>query len=497
MRQTNAVVIMAALAAASSFAALMSEPAFADGPPRPIGSGLQLFVDDWLIANMKGAALRLHEPVPREAVFTFDAKWEGSQSGYVAILRDGDAIRMYYRGGGDLVREYTCLAESKDGIRWTRPSLRLMEFDGSKDNNILWTGKRKAYDESHNFSPFLDENPAAPPDQRYKALTLARSYDARGERKNVLVAFVSADGIRWKRLREEPVITEGSFDSQNIAFWDRIQARYVCYSRMTQQGKRSISRCTSADFLQWTKPQLLDFGGTPIEHFYTNAITPYFRAPHLYIGLPMRFVPPSERNHVGAERRETDGLSDAVFMASRDGLRWSRTFLEAFIRPGADPLNWGGAHGNQTPAWGILQTGPTEMSVYWSEHYDNYPKTNTIPFLRRGTLRLDGFVSVHAGYSGGEMTTRPLQFKGKRLVINYSTSAVGGVKVEVQDEGGKPIPGFALNDSIEIWGDEIERTVAWKGGHDVSRLSGRPVRLRFVMKDADLYSIRFAADAPS
>ncbi len=459
--------------------------------PRPVGSRLQLFVDDWLIERMTGTSLRLHSPTPREEVFRFDAPWEGSQSGYVALLRDGKRIRMYYRGGGDLVREYTCLAESDDGIRWTRPSLGLFEHDKSKANNIIWTGKRKAYDESHNFSPFLDANPDAPPDQRYKALTLARSHDAAGERKNVLVAFVSADGIRWKRLRDEPVITEGSFDSQNIAFWDTVRKEYVCYSRAPQQGKRSISRCTSPDFIRWTKPQLLDFGGTPIEHFYTNAITPYFRAPHLYIGLPMRFVPPAERKHVGADRRETDGLSDAVFMASHDGQRWSRTFMEAFIRPGLDPLNWGGAHGNQTPAWGILQTGPAEMSVYWSEHYDNYPKTNTIPYLRRGTLRLDGFVSVNAPYAGGEFVTRPLVFEGKTLVMNYSTSAVGSVAVEIQTADGKPVPGFAQADAVEIWGDEIERAAAWRGGTDVSSLAGKTIRLRFVMKDADLYSIRF------
>lgn len=459
--------------------------------PIQIGSDLQPVVDNWLIENMKGTRLQLHGPIPREAVFRFDAPWEGGQSAYVTILKDGKQFRMYYRGGGDLGREYTCMAEGPDGIRWTRPSLGLFECNGSRNNNIIWTGSRKAYDESHNFSPFIDQNPAAPASQRYKAVTLTKVGAPEGKRKNALMAFVSPDGIHWKRLREEPIITEGAFDSHNTAFWDTAAKQYVCYLRETQKGKKSISRTTSPDFIRWSRPELLDFGGTPIEHFYTNGIVPYFRAPHVYIGLPMRFVHPKDRDTIGLERRKTDGFSDAVFMSSHDGLHWNRTFMEAFIRPGLDRQNWGGAHGNNTPSWGLVQTGEDELSIYWAEHYDNYPAKEIIPQLRRGALRLDGFVSAYAPYAGGECVTKPLVFDGRKLALNVSTSAVGSVRVEIQNVDGKPSPGFALDDCIEIWGDELARVVAWKGGTDVSKLAGRPVRLRFVMKDADIYAFQF------
>ena len=117
-------------------------------------------------------------------------------------------------------------------------------------------------------------------------------------------------------------------------------------------------------------------------------------------------------------------------------------------------------------------------------------------------MRLDGFASVNAPYSGGEMLTRPFTFEGRELVLNYATSAAGSVKVELQEDNpaheyadpeppGKPIPGHALGDADEIIGDEIERTVTWNGNPDVSKPAGKPVRLRFVMKDADLYSLRF------
>ncbi|HSW46417.1 MAG TPA: hypothetical protein VLM89_12685 [Phycisphaerae bacterium] len=497
---------------AVSTLATFSGIAIAERQPISIGSRVELFCDDRLIEKMNDVSLRLHSPVPREVVFRFDAPWENGEGAYATLLQEDDCYRLYYRAGGELTREYTCVAFSRDGISWTRPNLGLFEFEGTRNNNIIWTGKERAYWESHNFSPFKDTNPAAREDQRYKAVTLGRATPpGESDRRKVLMAFVSPDGIRWSRLREEPIITDGSFDSHNAAFWDTAQQQYVCYLRVGREGKRSVARATSKDFIHWSKSEPLDFGEKPIEHFYTNGIEPYFRNPHLYLGFPMRFVPPQDRNTVGLERRQTDGLSDMVFMSSHDGLRWSRYFMEAFVRPGTDPYNWGGAHGNMTPAWHVVQTGETEISIYWLERYGFYtlwvpgsqpgslvPEQRAkgdgeaiIPQLRRGTLRLDGFASVNAPYKGGEMVTWPLTFEGGRAAINVSTSAIGSVRVEIQDAQGKPIPGFSLSEAEEIWGDEIERVVAWKGGTDVSKLAGKPVRLRFVMRDADLYSIRF------
>ena len=111
--------------------------------------------------------------------------------------------------------------------------------------------------------------------------------------------------------------------------------------------------------------------------------------------------------------------------------------------------------------------------------------------LRRYTLRLDGFVSVQAPLSGGEIVTRPLKFSGNRLELNVSTSAAGSVGVEIQDAEGRPIDGFRLSDCREIFGDRLDAVVGWTAGPDVGRLAGRTVRLRFVVKDADLYAFRF------
>ncbi len=444
---------------------------------REIGSRLEPFVDDWLIDTMNGSELRLHHPIPRELAIVFDKPWEGSTSAYVTVFEDDGKFRMYYRGSHydwetkERSHELTCYAESADGINWERPILNLFEFDGSKQNNIVWIGQG-----NHNFTPFKDTNPDCKPEAQYKALA---------SHEGGLIAFQSPDGIHWSLIQPEPVITEGAFDSQNLAFWDSVRGQYVDFHRGFRDGFRDIMTCTSKDFINWTKPQWIDQGDAPPQHLYTNATVPYFRAPHIFMACPNRFMVSRKK----LDDHPSDGVSDAVFMTSRDGLNWRR-WMEAFVRPGLQRERWW--QRNNYPAWGILVTEshipgtPDELSFYLNEHY--YLDGNR---LRRFSLRMDGFVSVYAPYSGGEMMTQPLVFEGRKLVINYSTSAAGSIQIEVADKDGNPIPGFTLKDCPEIYGDEIDKVVEWESGSDLSQLAGQAIRLRFVLKDADLYSISF------
>ncbi len=442
-----------------------------------IGSRLEPFVDDYLIDKINGARLTLHKPTPRKVAIAHDKPWEGNVCFYHTVFRDGDHFKMYHRGAHydeqteKITHQVVCYAESKDGIHWTKPELGLIEFDGSKKNNIIWDGIG-----SHNFAPFKDANPNCKPDEKYKALASGQGG---------LYAFKSPDGIHWTLMSEEPVITEGAFDSQNLAFWDTTRNRYVDFHRGFTEGVRAIMTGTSTDFLNWTNPVWLEYPSAPLEHLYTNQITPYYRAPHIFMGFPKRFMP-SRR----VLEHRYSGVSDAVFMTSRDGLRFKR-WGEAIIRPGMQKERWGNR--NNMIAWGILETKsdipgvPNELSLYSMEGYYQGESCQ----MRRFTLRIDGFVSVQTSLSGGEVVTKPLVFEGSELVINFSTSAAGSVRVEIQDAEGKAIEGFTLADSAEIYGDELERVVTWKDGSDVSKLPADPIRLRFVVKDADLYSLRF------
>jgi hypothetical protein len=443
-----------------------------------MGSRLELFVDDYLIDTIEGLTLQLHSPQPAGRALAFDQPWEGNTSAYATVIKDGARYRMYYRGSADpkYIRrsalkpgeaalpphpEFTCYAESPDGIHWTKPLLGLVEFSGSKANNILWTGP-----EAHDFAPFLDANPAVKPSARYKAF---------GRREKGLIAFQSADGLNWTKIQETPVITDGAFDSLNVGFWDATRNHYVAVYRDFRDGVRTFKFATSQDFLHWTPGQWADFGGAPVEQLYTNAATPYFRAPHIYLAFPKRFFPDRTR----FEDTPSPGISEAVFISSRDGLHWDRRFMEAFIRPGRDERNW--VHRNNMVAAGVVPTAADEISLYVSRHY-TYPSAH----MERMVLRTDGFVSLHARFQGGELLTKPILVKGDKLVLNYATSAAGSIRFEIQFASGQPLPRLALRETPVLWGDAIDAVVPL-----ATPLAGVPIRLRFVMKDADLYSLRF------
>jgi hypothetical protein len=524
------------VAATFALAAGGSAPAGA----RRIDSRLEMFVDGYLIERLEGGAnLKLHAPRFQGVAVSFDNPWEGPCTGFATVIKDGGLYRMYYVGipfrvYSDNKDTTFCCAESRDGINWVKPKLGLVDYNGSKENNILlaWDPKEGYV---HNLSPFLDTRPGVAPAERFKAV----GSGSNGWPERTLYTLVSPDGIHWKKKGVSKKFPLGRFDTQNVAFWWEPERCYVLYCReyattdpvwdlarrlaedrpgskvevpnrgldynwRYNQGFRTIVKATSKDALSWENQQRMSFGNTPMEELYTFHATPYFRAPHVIIGAPMRYVPgrsamtrkefqgieltpmyagASSQKEFAGDSPIRNSVSDTVLITSRGGYRFDRTFMEAFIRPGPDLKNW--ASRNGMTATGYVQTGPTEMSIYVQEHY-----AQASARIARYAMRLDGFASVNAPYKGGEMVTRPLLFQGSQLVLNFSTSAAGGISVELQEERGEPIPGFTLEESEVMVGDRIERAVAWRDG-DLRRFSGRPIKLRFVMKDADLYSIRF------
>ncbi len=451
-----------------------------------IGSRRELFVDRFLIDQMKGARLTLNRPRDEGIALKFDKAWEGRFCGYCTVFKTDSGYRVYYRGRAGLGKdgdnsEVTSIANSKDGINWTRPKLNLYEFNGHRDNNIVLTD---ASPYTHNFSPWLDTRPGVPKNQRYKAMA--------GIHSSGVGLFASADGLSWKILKEKILTSkEFAFDSQACAFWSESENQYICYFRTWKNKVRWISRSTSKDALKWTEPVEMSFGDAPAEHLYTNQTHPYFRAPHLYISTAARFVPgrqvvtEEEARAINVNPKYFKDTSDAVLVTSRGGNVYDRTFLTSFVRPAIGAKNW--VSRTNYPALNIVQTGPTEMSLYVNQDY-----AQPTAHLHRYSMRLDGFASVQAEYSGGELLTRPFTFSGKKLTLNFATSAAGSIRVEFQTQDGKPIPGFSAIECREQIGNEIERTVRWNGGSDVSSLAGKPVRLRFVMKDADLFALKFS-----
>jgi hypothetical protein len=482
--------------------------------PIALGSRRELFVDDFLIERLEGKAeLRLHHPEPQEVVLVHDAPWEGNACCYHSVFQDGKLYRMFYRGwtlevvANKLKQPHipvSCYAESPDGLHWKKPTLGLVAFNGSKENNIVLTSGplgdvtlqvgEAAY--------FKDENPDSPPEARYKALVLTT-------KPLGLMPFQSGDALHWTPMSPHPVITQGAFDSQNLAFWDPLRREYRAYYRFFKEGVRDIRTSTSKDFLHWSDPVDLEYPDAPREQLYTNQIKPYYRAPHLFLGFPTRYMdrgwtestrnlpdPGHREQRAQANPRYGTAVTEALFMTSRDGQLFHR-WNDAFLRPGIErPGAWN--YGQQFIAWQLVETGstipgaPNELSLYATESYWTGKKGN---LLRRYRLRMDGFVSVHAPRTGGELITKPFTFAGSELTLNVATAAAGGVQVELQDAQGQPIPGFTLADCNLVFGDSLARHASWKQGKGVGSQAGKPVRLRLHLEDADLFSFQFRGQA--
>ena len=430
-----------------------------------IADRLELFVDDHLIGEMEGDVRHQQmRPEPKEVVFETGAAWEGNTSGYYTVFQDGDVYRMIYRGWQHdekmkaSHREVTCYAESKDGIHWQKPNLGLFEWNGSKDNNIIWLGPG-----THNFTAFRDDNPATPAESRYRAFG---GNGGVGGLANGLVPFASPDCVHWKLTQKTPVITNGAFDSQNLAFWDTDRLEYRAYWRYFGNGVRAIRTATSQDFIHWENEADLRYpDGTPTEHLYTNAIQKYFRAPHLFIGFPTRYEPKSQQ-------------VEPVLMTSRDGQFFQR-YADAVI-PRTAPKDRNHNRSNYM-VWGMFQLPDSsrEISVYGTENY--YERTPGR--VRRFVYRVDGFVALRGGSDGGQVTTKPLSFRGQRLLLNYVVHSGGALTVEAIDESGT-----LTGKSEPLKGDAVAAPVSWKQRPELNRGA---IQLRFKMKNADVYSLRF------
>ena len=306
------------------------------------------------------------------------------------------------------------------------------------------------------MSAARDDNPAAPPESRYKAL---------GRGRGGLLAFQSPDCQRWQQIQDKPVITHGAFDSQNLAFWDAERQEYRAYWRYFGNGVRAIRTATSRDFLTWTSEADLTYDeGTPREHLYTNAIQPYFRAPQLFIGFPTRFEPQSQQ-------------VEPIFMTSRDGRRFHR-WADPVI-PRTAPRDRNHNRSNYM-AWGMvrLPDRPDAISVYATENY--YEQTPGR--LRRFEYRVDGFVALRGGAAGGRVTTKPLSVSGTQLLINYAVADDGLLTLEVINDAGT-----VIGISQPLTGDSVNHAVRWRVAPSFDQ--GR-VRLRMTLRSADVFSIR-------
>ena len=344
--------------------------------------------------------------------------------------------------------------------------------------------------------------------ERYKA-AIQYAPPETGQTGLWLFTSPTPTGLRPMREIRRAYVDNVCIDTQNVVFWDSVRQVYHLYTRGYHRNYsdrngddniRDVRHATSKDSVTWTDVEFLDFGPDAEDYpLYTNLVSPYERAPHLLVGFPTRYVERREwtdsydklpdvenrRAKMTANRRYGLTISDAIFMCSRDGRRFER-YDEAFSTPGPErPNSW--HYGSCYYYYGRMITPSCrgardpELSFFsWRREFAN---ARTV--IERHTLRLDGFVSYYGGYEPKRLVTRRLRYAGKELLLNFSTSARGYVRIRIVEAGtGREIR------SAEIFGDATDRPIGFEKGA-VADLSGKPVTMEFELSDAHVYSFKF------
>jgi hypothetical protein len=507
-----------------------------------IGGRREVFWDDALLQEYT-ADFRQAIPEKKEILMVLDRPWEGNTCCYFHAFHDGEKYRMYYRASHGIEykdpKSCICMLTSTDGVKWERPELDIFDFEGEKTNIVLQgktdhsgiprsdPAKYHPAGESlklvDNFFVFLDTNPDCLPEERFKAVSVGPDPGERTPRPGswgwdyaTLWGYVSPDGLRWTKMPQSPLLTRGGFDSLNTLRWDALRNEYRLYYRDFHQDLsrpsgvvRDIRTSVSKDFIHWTEGIPLSYGDAPDEELYTNQIVSYYRAPHIFVGFPTRYTerkwePMFEQLPNAAWRRiksdlnlrEGTALTDGFFMFSRDGINFRR-WDEPFLRPGlARRHNW--VYGDGYQSWGLIETpaedpeSPREISFFAGEDYKSQDR---VVSLRRYTVRQDGFAYLHAAREPRIVLTKPFVFEGSILTLNVSTGAAGFIMVEFLSPEKELIPGYSGNEGYKMFGDDIALKVLFRRGDgadsNVASLSGKPVRIRFTMSEAMLYSMQF------
>lgn len=501
-----------------------------------VGTETQLFIDNRFIESSENIALNMSKPILTQTdIFPFQNPWEEGGISYAQVLEDQGILKLWYESHEwDPNRKrqlghFICYATSRDGIQWEKPSLGIIEYRGSRKNNIVMAG-------AHEGSFFID--PMARAEQRYKYIGHVDPdplwEESKGAKFSMYICY-SADGTHWKRGKES--VFPFYCDTQNQAFWDARIQKYVAYLR-SWNPLRTVSRVEVEDITQpWpydktVKPFYLwgedeshppalttqfpivfayDERDPVISDHYNLCVLPYAYAQDVYLGFPSAYlhydgVPLKLKNSLQklAVTKGNDGLLDIQLAVSRNGINWMRPDRKPYIGLG---LPGSGRASSLYMLPSLIRKGD-ELWLYYKsgdmthggrdrsqgfgpepEGQENYRKEN---FITRVVVPLHRFISATSAWEGGSLTTPLLRFTGSKLELNIDTSALGLARVAILDNAGQKIEGYSLQDCDPINGNFLHHIVSWNGKADLSTLKGKVVRLRFVSRSTDLYAFRFA-----
>lgn len=493
--------------------------------PLQIGNQKQLFIDDYCIAELSGVHRQLNQPSkhPANPLLIPEMPWEKTYVqlyGNVLFDANQQQFRMWY-SARDVDRINTvCHATSKDGIHWERSHLHLINDQDYEWSNALIKGQY--------IGPTVFHTPDDPdPQRQYRMFTymgpeLLNAEDRHTAFGHAYGILFSPDGIHWTEYENNPVIQGGDIAT---CCYDPITQDYLAFPKIHSSGDGIDRRCVgvsaSKDFVQWSAPVLIlsanadddartvtrlnrfrnilayDSDG---QHGYPSADI-YGMTGFRYEGLRLGLIWFYDRSALRPSEHggNDDGVINIQLAYSRGGC-WHR------VHAGEDFLSCGDEgdydHGMIVTAHSVVDAGDELRFYYtgidhshgWEDRADRPSRLSRQPVkgasINLATLRKDGFVSLDALYPEGKVTTKPLIFQSDELEINADAEH-GYILVEITDENGKPIPGFAKTDCIPFKENTTCGIIKWKTRRSLTALQGKPIHLTFFLQTAKLYAFQF------
>ena len=358
-----------------------------------------------------------------------------------------------------------CYATSKDGIHWEKPELGIIDFNGSKKNNIV-------IEYTHGVAVMKDLH-ETDPQKRYKAIL--------PERKNSAVWF-SPDGISWGQKHNAGAISHG--DTNQAIWWDEALGKYVLITRRWgganttgrygRMGHRQKVRSVSDDFLKWSKPELVIEGLDLRMQVHDMLVVPHAG---VYIGMVGLF-------DIEASKQWCE------LAWSPDSIEWHR------IEPGKPLIGNGPIMGDYD--WGcIFASRPIvrkdEILLYYGANDGRFMAWRN-GYFALARLRPDGFAGYEqiAGGSNktGSLTTNAVTVVGDSLCISADVAPSGYVKVTVLDKDNKRLAeGELVTTTVS------DARIQWKDGFALENLKGKEIKLKFELRESKLFSFSFEGSA--
>ncbi len=453
--------------------------------PVDIGTTPQFLFDRYIVDNHW--AVRYSKEVVQRR-FHPPEKFEGNpviqgEGGYVSVLRDSHdgPFRMWYQTWiaspekGEAGQYAIAYAESPDGVQWTLPKLGLCEWQGSRENNVVWTGlhgKRAS-------QVFLLELP----EEARRGYRYIMLYGGIGG--SHLIG--SPDGIHWDK-QSDTTITRMHSDTQNAVVYDPDRDQYVMICRpkhlyrtfrgdiLDTGASRRVARMASKEL--WTlwdaEPQTILIPDEP-DHQRGNF--------NFFYGMPTRYHAGVYWGFLWPFRMNTAIHTELAW--SRDGIRFERLPDRPELIPRGPDGSWDSGMTFCSPPW--VEVGDTWWLYYagWDGPHGTKQRT---PGIGLAKVRKQGFISMRGPARGGVLATRKIRWPGGKLLVNADAHE-GELRIRISDEQRKVLPGFDYDDCKTFRGDSTEQEITW-GDNSIESLTGQVIRLEIFLRDADIYTFR-------